>query len=101
MLLRAVDAAAALAPPDPRDPSSRFAQSAEMNTALRKVFETIATAKVSTSGAEARPLGMLGPADRITLNRERLLLDAKAQSAALAAAGYTAPQPRTQIPAPV
>jgi 3-hydroxyacyl-CoA dehydrogenase len=100
MLLRAVDAAAALAPPDPRDPSSRFAQSAEMNTALRKVFETIATAKVSTSGAEARPLGMLGPADRITLNRERLLLDAKAQSAALAAAGYTAPQPRTQIPAP-
>jgi 3-hydroxyacyl-CoA dehydrogenase len=100
MLLRAVDAAAALAPPDPRDPSSRFAQSAEMNTALRKVFETIATAKVSTSGAEARPLGMLGPADRITLNRERQLLDAKAHVAALAQAGYIAPQPRTQIPAP-
>jgi 3-hydroxyacyl-CoA dehydrogenase len=100
MLLRAVDAAAALAPPDPRDPSSRFAQSAEMNTALRKVFETIATAKVSTSAAEARPLGMLGPADRITLNRERQLLDAKAHVAALAQAGYIAPQPRTQIPAP-
>ena len=30
MLLRAVDQAAALAPPDPRDPPSRFAQSAEM-----------------------------------------------------------------------
>ncbi len=39
-------------------------------------------------------------ADRITMNRERLLLDAKAQAATLAEAGYVAPQPRTQIPAP-
>jgi 3-hydroxyacyl-CoA dehydrogenase len=100
MLLRAVDQAAALAPPDPRDPPSRFAQSAEMTTALRRVFETIALAKVSTSAAEARPLGLLAPADRITMNRERLLLDAKTQAAALAEAGYSAPQPRTQIPAP-
>jgi 3-hydroxyacyl-CoA dehydrogenase len=100
MLLRAVDAAVAVAPPDPKDPPSRFAQSAEMNAALRKVFETIALAKVSTSAAEARPLGMLAPSDRITLNRERLLLDAKAQVAALAQAGYTAPQQRTQIAAP-
>jgi 3-hydroxyacyl-CoA dehydrogenase len=100
MLLRAVDAAAALAPPDPRDPASRFAQSAEMGTALRRVFENIAMAKVSTSAAEARGLGLLFPADRITLNRERLLLDAKAQVATLAEAGYSAPQPRTAIPAP-
>ena len=100
MLLRAVDAAVALAPPDPRDPSSRFAQSAEMGTALRRVFENIAMAKVSTSAAEARSLGLLGPADRITLNRERLLLDAKAQVETLADAGYTAPQPRTAVPAP-
>jgi 3-hydroxyacyl-CoA dehydrogenase len=34
------------------------------------------------------------------MNRERLLLDAKAQAATLAQAGYSAPQPRTQIPAP-
>ena len=100
MLLRAVDAAIALAPPDPRDPPSRFAQSAEMATALRRVFEIIALAKVSTSAAEARPLGLLLPADRITMNRERQLLDAKAQVAALAEAGYIAPQPRTNIPAP-
>jgi 3-hydroxyacyl-CoA dehydrogenase len=100
MLLRAIDAAIALAPADPRDPPSRFAQSAEMATALRRSFETIALAKVSTSAAEARSLGLLAPSDRITLNRERLLLDAKAQAATLAAAGYTAPQPRTQIPAP-
>jgi len=100
MLLRAVDQAAALAPPDPRDPPSRFAQSVEMGTALRRVFETIALAKVSTSAAEARPLGLLSAADRITMNRERLLLDAKTLAAALDEAGYVAPQPRTQIPAP-
>jgi 3-hydroxyacyl-CoA dehydrogenase len=100
MLLRAVDSAISLAPPDPKDPPSRFAQSAEMATALKRVFETIAMAKTSTSAAEARPLGMLAPADRVTMNRERQLLDAKAQAAALAEAGYAAPQPRTQIPAP-
>jgi 3-hydroxyacyl-CoA dehydrogenase len=100
MLLQALDQAAALAPPDPKDPPSRFAQSAEMIMALKRVFETIALAKISTSAAEARPLGMLTSADRITLNRERLLLDAKAQALTLSAAGYTAPQPRTQIPAP-
>ena len=34
------------------------------------------------------------------MNRERQLLDAKTQAAALAEAGYTAPPPRTQVPAP-
>ena len=100
MLLRAIDAAIALAPADPRDPPSRFAQSAELATALRRSFETIALAKVSTSAAEARSLGLLAPSDRITLNRERLLFDAKAQAATLANSGYVPPQPRTQIPAP-
>jgi 3-hydroxyacyl-CoA dehydrogenase len=100
MLLRAVDSAAAVAPPDPKDPPSRFAQSAEMNAALRKALELIALAKVSTSAAEARALGLFSAADRLTLNRERLLLDAKAQAMALAEAGYAAPQPRTQVPAP-
>jgi 3-hydroxyacyl-CoA dehydrogenase len=115
MLLRALDAAAALAPPDPRtagvpsdrssslgwgDPPSRFAQSAEFATALKRALETIAMVKVSTSASEARSLGLLAPADRITMNRERLLLDAKSQAAALAEPGYTPPQPRTQIPAP-
>lgn len=100
MLLRAMDSAAAIAPPDPKDPPSRFAQSAELQAALRRTLETIAMAKVSTSAAEARTLGLLSSADRITLNRERLLLDAKAQALALVEAGYTAPVPRTQIPAP-
>ena len=100
MLLRAVDQATALAPPDPKDPWSRFAQSAEMNTALKKVFETIALAKVSTSALEARGLGMLTVPDRITMNRERQLLDAKELALTLADAGYVAPQQRTQVPAP-
>ena len=100
MLLRAVDSATALAPPDPRDPPSRFAQSAEMAAALRRVFETIAMARVSTSAAEAKSLGLFYPSDRITMNRERLLLDAKTQAATLAGSGYAAPQPRTAIPAP-
>jgi len=71
-----------------------------MATALKRVFELIALAKVSTSAAEARPMSMLATADRITMNRERQLLDAKAQAAALAGAGYIAPQQRAQIPAP-
>jgi 3-hydroxyacyl-CoA dehydrogenase len=71
-----------------------------MLAALRRTLETIAMAKVATSAVEARALGLVTPSDRITLNRERLLLDAKAQSAALAEAGYAAPQPRTRIPVP-
>ncbi|MGO9323297.1 MAG: 3-hydroxyacyl-CoA dehydrogenase NAD-binding domain-containing protein [Terracidiphilus sp.] len=100
MFLRAFDAAFALAPPDPGDPPSRFAQSAELATALKRSLETIAMAKASTSAAEARSLGLLAPSDRITMNRDRLLLDAKAQAAALAESGYVPPQLRTQIPAP-
>jgi len=100
MLLRAMDAAAALAAPDPRDPASKFAQSAELGAALKRTLETMAMAKCSTSAVEARTMGLLSPADRITMNRERLLLDAKAQAAMLAEAGYVPPQPRAAIPAP-
>ena len=98
MLLRAFDAAVALAPPDPKDPPSRFAQSAEMATALKRSLETIAMAKVATSAAEARLLGLMAASDGITMNRERLLLDAKQLVAEMAEAGYAAPQPRV-IPA--
>ncbi len=103
MLFRAIDAATALAPPDPsaqKDPPSRFAQSAELATALKARLELIAMAKVATSAAEARTMGLLTPADRISMNRDRLLLDAKAQAAAMAESGYTPPQPRAGVPAP-
>jgi len=98
MALRAHDLAASIAPPEPRDPPSKFAQSGEYATALKRALETIAMAKVSTSAAEARGLGLLSPSDRVTLNRERLLLDAKAQAVTLAQIGYVAPIERTQVP---
>jgi 3-hydroxyacyl-CoA dehydrogenase len=100
MLLRALGSAIAVAPPDLRDPPSRFAQSAEVSAALKRVFEPMAMARVSTSAADARLLGLLPPSDRITMNRERLLPDAKAQAAAIAQIGYMPPQPRSAIPAP-
>jgi len=99
MFLRAFDAAITLAPPDPKDPPSRFAQSVELATALKRTLETIAMAKASTSAAEARSLGLLASSDRITMNRERLLLDAREQAVTLAESGYSAPQPRI-VPAP-
>ena len=100
MLLRALDEAAMIAPPDPRHPPSSFAQSAEVADALKRTLETLAMAKVSTSASEARGLGLLAPFDRITLNRERLLLDAKTTVAGMAESGYVAPVPRPAIPAP-
>jgi 3-hydroxyacyl-CoA dehydrogenase len=43
----------------------------------RKVFELIGMAKVSTSAEEARALGLLHKADRVSMNPERLICDAK------------------------
>jgi 3-hydroxyacyl-CoA dehydrogenase len=68
--------------------------------AIRKAFETVAMAKTSTSALEARRLGFLSPADRITMNRERLIVDAKHLARTIADAGYVPPAPRTDIPAP-
>jgi 3-hydroxyacyl-CoA dehydrogenase len=64
--------------------------------ATRRVFETIGFAAVSTSAADAARHGYLRPVDGITMNRDRLMADAKA--AALARAGdYVRPLPRTAI----
>ncbi|MCF1753234.1 3-hydroxyacyl-CoA dehydrogenase/enoyl-CoA hydratase family protein [Mariniradius sediminis] len=64
---------------------------------LQEYFMNIATAKVSTSAAEARGLGYLQTKDSITLNRKRVLADAKAKVLALQAAGYTQPVQQTNI----
>jgi 3-hydroxyacyl-CoA dehydrogenase len=67
---------------------------------LMQAFETIALAKVSRSAAEARDTLMLRPEDGITMNRERLLADAKARALALAK-DYKAPQPQpVNLPGP-
>ena len=64
---------------------------------VQRVFETIGFAKVSTSGPHARQLGFLRDGDAITMNRDRLLEDAKA-TALLLARDYVPAQPRTAIP---
>jgi 3-hydroxyacyl-CoA dehydrogenase len=71
-----------------------------MLEAMKKAFETIATAKVATSAHEARSLGFLSESDRITMSRERVLADAKARALDLLRAGYEPPVTRNNIPAP-
>jgi 3-hydroxyacyl-CoA dehydrogenase len=97
MLLRAVDSAAASRG---KVSGEALAGCVEMMEALKKAFETIATAKVATSAHEARGLGFISDSDRITMNRERVLSDAKARALELARSGYEPPVPRTDIPAP-
>jgi len=98
MLLRAVDSAAASR--GGQVSGEALAGSIEMLEAIKRAFETIATAKVATSAHEARALGLLAESDRITMNRERVLSDAKARALELVRAGYEPPVPRTDIPAP-
>jgi 3-hydroxyacyl-CoA dehydrogenase len=59
---------------------------------LMQAFEQIALAKVSRSAAEARDMMVLRPADGITMNRDRLLADAKAKALELAK-NYQPPKP--------
>ena len=73
-----------LAPYDEADPFE----------AVKRAFKLIAMATTSTSALEARALGFLRPvADRITMNRDRLIADAKARVLDLAP-DYVAPPPR-------
>lgn len=65
---------------------------------VQTAFETIGFGKVSTSGPDAKRLGYLRAQDGITMNRERLIADAKAAALALARGGYQPPQPRAAIP---
>jgi 3-hydroxyacyl-CoA dehydrogenase len=93
MTLHALDTAASV-----RD--SIRSESVEAFDALRRSFETVAMAKVSTSAVEASRLGFILPGDRITMNRERLLHDAKELAHSIFDTGYAPPVPRTDIPAP-
>ena len=92
MTLRAVEAAASIRP-DGRG------ESVELMEAMKKAFETVAMAKVSTSAAEARGFGFLSPGDQVTMNRDRVLADAKAHALEMLRS-YKPPRPRSDIPAP-
>ncbi len=97
MLLRAVDTAAAS---KGKASGEALAGSVEMLEAMKKAFEAIATAKVATSAHEARGFGFLSESDRITMNRDRVLSDAKARALELVRGGYEPTVPRSDIPAP-
>jgi 3-hydroxyacyl-CoA dehydrogenase len=66
--------------------------------AVGKVFETVALAKVAKSAAEARDLGYLRPSDRITMNKDRLLADAKAVALKLVRRYKPPPPPLLRLP---
>jgi 3-hydroxyacyl-CoA dehydrogenase len=84
MLARAMDAL-----PTPQSDPLPFVQ---------KAFETVALAKVSASGPDARRLGYLTSTDGFTMNRERLIADAKAKALERVRDGYVTPVPRHAIP---
>lgn len=68
--------------------------------AVMKAFEVIGTAQVAKSADQARTMGFLGPNDRITMNRDRLLSDAKKTLIELSK-DYSPPEPRTySLPGP-
>ncbi|MDH5250123.1 MAG: 3-hydroxyacyl-CoA dehydrogenase/enoyl-CoA hydratase family protein [Cyclobacteriaceae bacterium] len=62
----------------------------ELN-ALQNAFMNIATAKVALSAEEAREMGVLRRKDRVSVNKDRQLLDGKAAVIELFDAGYTMP----------
>jgi 3-hydroxyacyl-CoA dehydrogenase len=69
---------------------------AKAMAATGQVFQTIATARTSTSAADARAIGYLRRSDGVTMNRDRLLADAKAKALSLVD-GYAPPAARTVL----
>jgi 3-hydroxyacyl-CoA dehydrogenase len=65
---------------------------------VQTAFETIAFGKVSTSAPHARQLGYLREFDGVTMNRDRLIADARCAALERVRAGYAPPQP---LPIPV
>jgi 3-hydroxyacyl-CoA dehydrogenase len=79
--------------PGPKDPKGPMPP-------VAAAFETISLAKVAKSAAEAKELKLLRASDGITMNRDRLLFDAK-QRALQMLEGYKAPEPRElRLPGP-
>lgn len=68
--------------------------------AVSKVFEIVSTATVAKSAAEAKDYGFLRSDDQITMNRDRLLFDAKQRALAMVD-GYMPPEkPEYRLPGP-
>ena len=84
MLVRAMDAA-------PRD------EGADPFALVKEVFQNIGMAWVSTSAEEARRLGYLSARDSISMNRDRLIADAKQLALDLVKLGFRPGKPRDDI----
>jgi 3-hydroxyacyl-CoA dehydrogenase len=85
-----------------KEMTARAAESLAAGTDLmppiQKAFETIGFAKTSTSGPDATRLGYLRTSDAVTMNRDRLMADAKAHALQRVADGYQRPVLRSAIP---
>ncbi len=68
-------------------------QNADPLPFLQRIFEQVGMAKVSTSAEEARQMGILGPADRIVMNRDYLIAEAKKEVLHMVETGYHPPLP--------
>jgi 3-hydroxyacyl-CoA dehydrogenase len=80
--------------PGPRDPKGPMPP-------VAAAFETISLAKVAKSAAEAKELKFLRASDGITMNRDRLLFDAKQRALQMLAEGYKPPEPKElRLPGP-
>ncbi|HMJ08934.1 MAG TPA: 3-hydroxyacyl-CoA dehydrogenase/enoyl-CoA hydratase family protein [Pyrinomonadaceae bacterium] len=64
---------------------------------LKKTFELIGMGKVATSAREAKAWGILRVQDSISMNRDRLIADAKQEVINMDASGYVQPVERTDI----
>jgi 3-hydroxyacyl-CoA dehydrogenase len=74
-----------------------LAPTADLLPAVQRVFETIGFARVSTSAHDAIGLGYLRDIDGVSMNRERLMTDAKRRALERVRDGYQTPQQRATI----
>jgi 3-hydroxyacyl-CoA dehydrogenase len=78
-------------------PGGVYPKQIELVPFVARAFETIALAKVATSGPEAVKFGFLRPTDKMTVNRDYLIEDAKKTVLAMHMEGYTPPEPLQEI----
>ncbi|HEY3475613.1 MAG TPA: 3-hydroxyacyl-CoA dehydrogenase/enoyl-CoA hydratase family protein [Anaerolineales bacterium] len=74
------------------NPAMRI-DNAEPLAALQRAFLQIGQAKVATSAEEARGMNILTSADRVVMNRDHLLTQAKKEVLHMIASGYRPPAP--------
>ena len=63
----------------------------DLQPGLNHIFETVGMAKVSTSGHDAIRMGLMAPTDRVVMNQDFAIHEAKAEVLRLAEQGYAPP----------